>query len=67
MQKKEEIQEKKKANCKKLGGFGGQMEEREYNDLSSMNVAMAQVGDELNNEMDRWCENRGGWVNDKVK
>ena len=24
-----------------------------------MNVAMAQVGEELNKEMDNWCENRG--------
>ena len=27
-----------------------------------MNVAMAQVGEELNEEMDNWCENRKGWV-----
>ena len=31
-----------------------------------MNVAMAQVGEELNEEMDNWCENRKGWVNDRV-
>ena len=42
------------------------MEEREYKDLSSMNVTMAQVGELLNEEMDKWCENRGGWVNDRV-
>ena len=28
---------------------------------------MAQVGEELNEEMDNWCENRKGWVNDRVK
>ena len=33
------------------------MEGREC--LSSMNVAMAHVGEELNEEMDNWCENRG--------
>ena len=43
------------------------MEEREYKDLSSMNMAMAQVGEELNDEIDKWCENRGGWANDRVK
>ena len=43
------------------------MEERDYKDLSSMNVAMAQVGEELHEEMDNWCENRKGWVNDRVK
>ena len=42
--------------------FGSQMEGRDYDDLSSMNVAMAQVGEELNEEMDNWCENRKGWV-----
>ena len=43
------------------------MEGRDYEDLSSMNVAMAQVGEELNEEMDNLCENRKGWVNDRVK
>ena len=43
------------------------MEGRDYEDLSSMNVAMAKVGKELNEEMDNWCENRNGWVNDIVK
>ena len=43
------------------------MEEREYQDLSCVNVAMAQVGGKLNEEMDKSCENRGGWVNDRVK
>ena len=47
--------------------FGSQMEGRDYEHLSSMNVAMAQVGEELNEEMDNWCENRKGWVNDRVK
>ena len=40
---------------------------REYEDLSSMNMEMTQVGDELNEEMDKWCENRRGWVNHRVK
>ena len=44
-----------------------EMEGREYEDLSSMNIEMTQVGDELNEEMDRWCENRSGWVNNRVK
>ena len=25
------------------------------------------MGEELNEGMDKWCENRGGWVNDRVK
>ena len=32
-----------------------------------MNVSMAQVGEELNEEMDNWCENRKGWMNDRIK
>ena len=43
------------------------MEHREYKDLSSMSVAMTQVGVELNKETDKWCENRSGWVSDRVK
>ena len=43
------------------------MEGRDYADLSSINVEMAQVGEELNEEMDKWCYNRRGWVNDRVK
>ena len=31
-----------------------------------MNMEMT-LGDELNEEIDRWCENRIGWVNDRVK
>ena len=44
---------------RRLQGIGSQMEGRDYEDLSSMNVAMAQVGEELNEEMDNWCEK---WV-----
>ena len=43
------------------------MEGRDYEDVSSMNVAMAQVGEELNEQMDNWCENRKGRVNDRVR
>ena len=43
------------------------MEGRDYENLTSINVAMAQVGEELNKKMDNWCENRRGWVNDRVK
>ena len=43
------------------------MEGRDNEDLSRMNVTMAQVGEELNEEMDNLFENRRGWVNDRVK
>ena len=43
------------------------MEQREYKDLSSMSIAMIQVGVELNEETEKWCENRRGWVSDRVK
>ena len=66
MQNGKKIQAKKKADCKKLGVFFSQMEGRDYEDLSSMNVAMAQAGEKLNEEMDNWCENRRGWLNDRV-
>ena len=42
------------------------MEQREYKDLSSMSVAMTQVGKELNEEIDKGCETRSGWINDRV-
>ena len=58
---------KRRLTARNWESFGSQMEGRDYEDLSSMNVAMAQVGEELNEEMDNWCENRKGWVNDKVK
>ena len=58
---------KKRLTVNKWEVYGRQMEGREYEDLSSMNMEMTQVGDELNEEMDRWCENRSGWVNDRVK
>ena len=32
-----------------------------------MSVAMTQVGVELNEETKKWCENRCGWVSDRVK
>ena len=41
------------------------MEVREYKDLSCMHREMTQV--ELNEGMDKWCGNRSGWVNDRVK
>ena len=47
--------------------YGSQMEQREYKDLSSMSVAMTQVGVQLNEETEKWCENRHGWVSDRVK
>ena len=33
------------------------MEGRDYEDLSILNVAMAQVCEEINVKMDKWCEN----------
>ena len=32
-----------------------------------MSVEMTQVGVELNEETKKWCENRRGWVSDRVK
>ena len=62
--RKRKSKQKRRLTARNWAVFGSQMEKREYKDLSSMNVAMAQVGEELNKEMDKWCENRGGWVND---
>ena len=28
---------------------------------------MAQVSEELNEKLDKWCENISGWVNGRVK
>ena len=56
--RKNKSKQKRRLSAIDLGGFGSQMEEREYEDLSSMNVAMAQMGEELNEEMDKWCENK---------
>ena len=30
-------------------------------------MEMTKVGDKFNEEMDKWCENRSGWVNNRVK
>ena len=65
--KRRKSKPKRRLTARNWEVFESQMEESEYKDLSSMNVAMAQVGEELNEEMDKWCENRGGWVNDRVK
>ena len=54
-------------DCKELGVFGSQMEGINYEDVSSIDVAIAQVGEELNEEIDNWYQNRRGWVNDRVK
>ena len=43
MQNEREIQAKKKADCKELGVFRCQMEGRDYEKLSSMNVALTNV------------------------
>ena len=32
-----------------------------------MSVSITQVGEELNDEIGKWCENRSGWVNNRVK
>ena len=58
---------KRRLTVNKCEVYGRRMEGREYEDLSSMNMEMMQVGDELNEEMDRWYENRSGWVNERVK
>ena len=46
--------EKRRLTTRNWESFGSQMKGRDYEDLSSMNVAMAQVGEELNEEMDNW-------------
>ena len=58
---------KRRLTARNWESFWSLMEGRDYEDLSSMNVAMAQVDEELIEEMDNWCENRKGWVNDRVK
>ena len=50
----------------KWKGYWRQMQGTEYEDLSNINMEFTQVGDELNEEVNRWCENRSGWVNDGV-
>ena len=46
--------------------YGSQMEQREYKDLSRMSVEMTHVGVELNEETEKWCENRRGWVSERM-
>ena len=58
---------KRRLTVNKWKVYRRQMEGRECEDLSSMNMETTQVGDELNEEMDKWWENRSGWVNDRVK
>ena len=72
-EEKEKSQEKMRTTRKrrlavdKWEEYGSQMEQRDYEDLSSMSVEMTQVGVELNEETKKWCENRRGWVSDRVK
>ena len=58
---------KRRLTVNKWKVYERQMEDREYQDLSSMNMEMMKVGDELYEEMDIWCENRNGWVDYRVK
>ena len=60
MQNEREFKRKTRLTARNCESFGSQMEGRDYEDLSNMSVAMAQVGEELNEEMDSWCENRKG-------
>ena len=70
---KEESQEKMRTTRKRRlavdiwDAYGSQMEQREYKDLSSMSVAMTRIGIELNEETEKLCENRRGWVSDRVQ
>ena len=57
---------KKRLVVDKWDVYGSQLEKIEYTDLSSMSFAMTQVGVELNEGIVKWCENRSGWVNDRV-
>ena len=65
--KKMRTTRKRRLAVDKWDEYGSQMEQRDYKDLSSMSVAMTQVGVELNEETKKWCENRRGWVSDRVK
>ena len=65
--RKKKAKRKRRLTVNKWEVYGRQMEGREYEDVSSMNMEMAQVGDELNEEMEIWCENRSGWVNERIK
>ena len=64
---KRKAKRKRRLTVNKWEVYGRQMEGRDYEDSSSMNMEMTQVSDELNEEMDKWCENRSGWVNYRVK
>ena len=48
---KRKSKRQRRLTARNLESFGSQMEGRDYKDLSSMNVAMAQLGEELNEEM----------------
>ena len=43
--RKRKSKQKRRLTARNWDVFGSQMEEREYKDLSSVNVAMAQVGE----------------------
>ena len=40
--------------------------DRVHTDLGSMSAAMVEVGEELKVTLDKWTENRRGWVTDEV-
>ena len=73
-EEKEESQERKMRTTRKRRlavdkweEYWSQMEQRDYEDMSSMSVEMTQVGVELNEETKKWWENRRDWVSDRVK
>ena len=67
MKRKRNAKRKRRLAVPKWDVYGSQIEHREYKDLSSMSVIMTQTGVELNEAMEKWCENRSGWINDRVK
>ena len=46
--------------------FGNLMCDIVHPDLGSMSAAMVEVGEELKVTLDKWTENRRGWVTDEV-
>ena len=55
--RKRKAERKRRLTVNKWEVYVRHMEGREYEDLSSMNMEMTQVLDELNEEIDRSCEN----------
>ena len=53
-------------DCSLYNEFADRMCDRVHTDLVSLSTSMIELGEELKVVLERWTENRRGWVSDEV-